>query len=357
MIYENEDDILGASEIIAEQIEDYQKFLLTDSIYTKIQEVKPLVILFALSTAQKSIELYTAFIQDQHLDYPHQSVLLCKNCDLNVAFHCCIKGVFDNYFVYQPLYEKLRLKIIVHNSLFISQNSSVERVFQQDKLEKIAKDLTELIDNSRNIKKSFLNSVKKYHHDLNPSNHMEIASDVIIKQDFNTINQQHIVPSVDEFEEDVENNVDVTISGKSSKNLISKDKLTSPLIDDIEQRNAKRILVVDDNELYRNMLIKILEKEHYHVDFADDGLHALHKIKSNDYSLILMDLFMPKLDGIHTTMQIKSVCDSTSPPIIALTGNKNMKLIKNWVAQGIKGYIIKPSTKKEILGTINKILN
>lgn len=146
MIFDNEDDILGAASIIAEQVEDYRTLSASVDIGEKIKELKPSVILFALATVEKSIELYTKVITDKDLDYPHQSILLCKNRESGVAFRCCIKGLFDNYFVYQPLYEKFRLKMIVHNGLLISQTTEQYIGYQEEQLENVDKDLAQLID-------------------------------------------------------------------------------------------------------------------------------------------------------------------------------------------------------------------
>ncbi|WP_394391809.1 response regulator [Shewanella woodyi] len=123
------------------------------------------------------------------------------------------------------------------------------------------------------------------------------------------------------------------------------------------EKDKVKILVVEDNQLYRDMLVNILKKESFDVHEAADGLNALQKIKNTQYALVLMDLFMPNLDGINTTKQIKAINGNKSLPVIALTGNKNKDLIKTWAEQGLKGYILKPSTKKEILEAVTKVLS
>ena len=116
------------------------------------------------------------------------------------------------------------------------------------------------------------------------------------------------------------------------------------------------ILVVEDNKLYRDMISNVLSKESYRVDEAEDGLCALNKIKDNRYDLILMDLFMPNLDGLNATKKIRQLSKGIDTPVIALTGNKNKELVKKWANYGLKGYIIKPSTKTEILSVVKKNL-
>ncbi|MEC4727294.1 response regulator [Shewanella sp. D64] len=378
MLYDNEDDILGAASIIAEQVEDYRTLLVDKEIGNKIKKYRPSVILLALSCVQKSIKFYTQLITDHSLNYPHHSILLCKNRESGAAFRCCIKGLFDNYFVYQPLYEKFRLKMIVHNGLQISQSTSQYIGFQDNQLESIGEDLALLIDEAGTCKHDLLNSIAACKNNLKNANEVTqtpSASEQLIQK----INKTHIEPLLVELEGNIKAGLDKMINQLLVKQVGIKElearveemnKISVPDQQSILEalsntassltnppKGAVKILVVEDNKLYRDMLVNILVKEKYDTDEASDGLNALKKIKNTHYDLVLMDLFMPNLDGINTTKQIKTVTGCKKLPIIALTGNKNKDLIKTWAEQGLKGYILKPSTKREILEAVNKVLN
>lgn len=386
MIYENEDDILGAASIIADQVEEYRTVMLNSEIGEKIQIIKPAVLLFALSNVQRSIELYTKLITDQHLDYPHYGILLCKNRESGVAFRCCIKGLFDNYFVYQPLYEKFRLKMIVHNGLLISQSAEQYKGLNEEQFEFIGEELTALIDSGGECKQSLLDSITKCKQQIKEteanlveeSKRTKISSKELIEK----INKTHIEPLLAELESNIKVGLDGMLQQLLAKQLglkelehrameLSSIKAADPqvildalspeaspceeAVDMTTNANViKRILVVEDNQIYRDMLVRVLAKEAYQVDEAADGLSALKKIRNNQYSLILMDLFMPNLDGINTTKQIKTINGGEDIPVIALTGNKNKELIKKWAEQGLQGYILKPSSKQEILEAVSR---
>ena len=386
MIYENEDDILGAASIIADQVDEYRTVMLNSEIGEKIQIIKPSVLLFALSNVQRSIELYTKLITDQHLDYPHYGILLCKNRESGVAFRCCIKGLFDNYFVYQPLYEKFRLKMIVHNGLLISQSAEKYKGLNEEQFEFIGEELTALIDSGGECKQSLLNSISKCKQQIKEteaslveeSKRTKVSSKELIEK----INKTHIEPLLAELENNIKIGLDGMLQQLLAKQLglkelehraieLSSIKAADPqvILDALSPETStneeavdmtnnvneiKRILVVEDNQIYRDMLVRVLAKEAYQVDEAADGLSALKKIRSNQYSLILMDLFMPNLDGINTTKQIKTINGGEEIPVIALTGNKNKELIKKWAEQGLQGYILKPSSKQEILEAVSR---
>ena len=387
MIYENEEDVLGAASIIAEQVEEYRTILVNSEIGDKVKNLKPSVILFALTTVQKNIELYTNLISDKFLDYPHYSILLCKNRESGAAFRCCIKDIFDNYFVYQPLYEKFRLKMIVHSGLLISQATSHYSGLQEEQLENIGQELASLIDKSSECKQSLLGSIAICKQSLNE------PQDLVVHKEFDTnlsseklmekINKTHVAPLLAELEENIKSSLDSMIQQLLSKQVgievleakladlsrvlppdqqavsaaLSESSIITSKNEPVKTEQSKKILVVEDNQIYRDMLVKVLIKEKFQVDDAEDGLNALKKIRNTHYDLVLMDLFMPNLDGINTTIQIKSVSGGKELPIIALTGNKNKELIKTWAEQGLKGYILKPSTRNEILEAVNKVIN
>lgn len=387
MIYENEEDVLGAASIIAEQVEEYRTILVNFEIGDKVKNLKPSVILFALTTVQKSIELYTKLISDRFLDYPHYSILLCKNRESATAFRCCIKDIFDNYFVYQPLYEKFRLKMIVHSGLLISQATSHYAGLHEEQLDNIGQELVSLIDKSSECKQSLLGSIAICKKSLKEPKNLvvdkELDTNLSSKKLMENINKTHVEPLLAELEDNIKSSLDSMIQQLLSKQVgievleakladlsrvlppdrqtvseaLSESSMLTSKIEHVEVQKPKKILVVEDNQIYRDMLVRVLAKENFLVDEAEDGLNALQKIRNNQYALVLMDLFMPNLDGINTTIQIKSVSGGKELPIIALTGNKNKELIKTWAEQGLKGYILKPSTRNEILEAVNKVIN
>ncbi|WP_019614298.1 response regulator [Psychromonas ossibalaenae] len=375
MIYENEEDVLGVATIIAEQVEEYRTLPVNSKIGLIINKCKPAVILLALSSIERNIELYNQIIENKCLDYPHHSVLLCNNRESAAAFRCCLKGLFDDYFVYQPLYEKLRLKMIVHNGLQSSQTSTRYAGINDEELENIGENLSSLIDQSGECRQSLLGSISSCKEVINSPDSVE--PDDVSRAILAKINKSHIEPMLADLESSIRENLDSLIGQLlAQKNGLSTFESRVAMINDMSDSNPnqraarlqkelaepplrgrERILVVEDNVLYRDMLVKVLNNENFVVDVADDGLSALKKIKKNCYELILMDLFMPQLDGINTTKQIKAVTGGKSLPVIALTGNKNKELIKKWAEQGLNGYLLKPSNKTEILKAVNKVLD
>ncbi|MBI5559270.1 MAG: response regulator [Deltaproteobacteria bacterium] len=118
----------------------------------------------------------------------------------------------------------------------------------------------------------------------------------------------------------------------------------------------KKILVVDDNQDSRELVIKILGKKNYHLREAIDGEDALAKVLAEKPDLILMDISMPKIDGYELTQRLKSMPDCKDIKIIALTAHAMKGDCEKALAAGCEGYITKPINIREFHGQIQQFI-
>ena len=108
--------------------------------------------------------------------------------------------------------------------------------------------------------------------------------------------------------------------------------------------------MVDDNALNRNVACKLLSNWQVKVDTAENGLEAIQKVKASAFDIILMDLFMPVMDGFEAITQIKDFGVKT--PIIALTGNILTEEENKVLELGVQDYVTKPFNPQELYKTI-----
>lgn len=117
------------------------------------------------------------------------------------------------------------------------------------------------------------------------------------------------------------------------------------------------ILLVEDNELNRDMLSRRLERRNYHVLIAVDGKQGVQMAKSEVPDLILMDMSLPVLDGWEATRLIKAAAETRAIPIIALTAHAMTGDRERALEAGCDDYDTKPIEFNRLLKKIRVCLN
>ena len=113
-----------------------------------------------------------------------------------------------------------------------------------------------------------------------------------------------------------------------------------------------KILIVEDNEMNRDMLSRRLERKGFTVVMAEDGQKGVDMSKSESPDLILMDLSLPIMDGWQATTNIKSDQDTKDIPIIVLTAHAMAGDREKALDAGADEYDTKPIEFKRLLGKI-----
>lgn len=125
----------------------------------------------------------------------------------------------------------------------------------------------------------------------------------------------------------------------------------------VEKVTAPRILIVEDNQDNRELIVKALRINGYKVIEAVDGEEAIEKAKSERPDLILMDLFIPKIDGYEVTRRLKGNDEFKNIPVIACTAHAMKGDMEDALAAGCDGYIPKPIDVRQLSNQINSFLH
>ena len=118
-----------------------------------------------------------------------------------------------------------------------------------------------------------------------------------------------------------------------------------------------RILLVEDNEMNRDMLSRRLARRGYEVVIAVDGAQGVAMAASESPALILMDMSLPVLDGWEATRQIKASAATRAIPVIALTAHAMAGDRDKAIAAGADDFDTKPIELERLLGKIEALLN
>ncbi len=117
-----------------------------------------------------------------------------------------------------------------------------------------------------------------------------------------------------------------------------------------------KILLIEDNEMNRDMLSRRLIRKGYEVAMAVEGLQGVEMAATGDYDLVLMDMGLPDIDGWEATRQIRARSDVGSIPIIALTAHAMAGDREKALEAGCDDYDTKPIELPRLLGKIESLL-
>jgi signal transduction histidine kinase len=114
-----------------------------------------------------------------------------------------------------------------------------------------------------------------------------------------------------------------------------------------------RVLVVDDNDGFRESLAALLHGDDVEViGTASNGAEALELVRERGPDVVLMDVRMPEMDGIETTTRLKALHPSIG--VVALTGMDEQRSVRDMLVAGASGYVLKDSDGEEILHAIHR---
>ena len=121
---------------------------------------------------------------------------------------------------------------------------------------------------------------------------------------------------------------------------------------------SKKILIAEDSSVIMNLIRKILAQKNYEVMAAKDGQKVLELVEKEDFDLILMDINIPKMDGIACTRQIRAMDDAQKAkvPIFAITGNARNYSVDDFKRTGIDEYLEKPLDFDRLVKLVDQYL-
>lgn len=121
------------------------------------------------------------------------------------------------------------------------------------------------------------------------------------------------------------------------------------------EQKAPRILVIDDVEEVRSTVRRILARNGYEILEADNGRTGLGMIEQHDPDAVIMDIFMPEMEGLETIR--RAAHSKPNLPIIAVTGSVETSFLKVALRFGAVYGLYKPFSHKELLETVHQALN
>ncbi|MCP3921091.1 MAG: GAF domain-containing protein [Desulfobacterales bacterium] len=126
-----------------------------------------------------------------------------------------------------------------------------------------------------------------------------------------------------------------------------------PAIKDYYDISGKKLLLVEDNKINRQVAIEVLNLQGVEVSIAKNGIEAVEKVKNNDFDIVLMDVQMPEMDGYTATEIIKNELNMKYLPIVAMTAYVQEEDRLRCFEAGMDDYITKPIVEEELYTKVN----
>ena len=120
-----------------------------------------------------------------------------------------------------------------------------------------------------------------------------------------------------------------------------------------KSQSAEVILVVDDNEMNRDVLSRRLKKKGFEVHLAEDGFEAMEWLDANQCDLVLLDIMMPRMSGVEVLEKVRETRDGTELPIIMATAKDSREDIVGALRLGANDYVTKPIDFPVVLARVN----
>lgn len=123
-----------------------------------------------------------------------------------------------------------------------------------------------------------------------------------------------------------------------------------------EPSRHKKIMIVDDDPSIQKLLSKMLSSNGYRIEVASDGFEAGIKTIQFKPDLMILDLFMPGMDGFEVCRQIKANSNTAHIKVLAYTGYDTAENKERIIQAGADGYMVKPVNRKALLENLENLL-
>lgn len=369
---DNPSDAALVKKLLTQEFEQVFLSINPDLAVKDFESYAPDVLVLAFNTLGKAERYYLGLYRLSskiHL-HPHHTVILCNKDEVRQAYEACRKQYFDDYILFWPMTNDApRLLMTVHHSLrdltAISEGgpSAAEFAAQARRLAELGSMLDQqIVQGGQRIEVANRAmeqaeqeigaaldgfSSKLVHGNLPGVSRIKDVTGLEqeirrLKQDeigqrFRSVAEsvQPIKQWADEFRKGCEPHIE------SAHTLNVMAEAIRPMI-----------LVVDDDDFQRNIIITLLASENYRLVFAGGGIEALNILRKMQPDLILMDIMMPDLDGIETTRRLKTMPQFAKVPVIMVTGKSEGAAVRDSIKAGATNFIVKPFDRDTLLAKV-----
>ncbi len=305
---------------------------------------------------------------------PHKTLLLCRGSESEQAYKLCKDGIINDYVADRPLFDPFRLRLSVSQAL--KHNTNEQNLFWLNRhVEKINSGMHEFnrfikdhVFSGKDIQEESVKTFKQYTSkltdDLGQLEKNLMKESGINKNSLGTESEnQYLSEQIDQFRhKSIEaGSIAVRQAMNQSDQLMKKldkglQEYSEKVGPDPADKSITEVLLVDDDDMYREIVITMLKSESIHVHAVGDGHSALRYLMVAKPDIILLDYVMPDYDGLEVLKDLKSNPATNNIPVIMLTGDSSREIVGESIQAGAAKFLVKPCSRSKILSKIKEVL-
>lgn len=346
-----------------------------ESVLAEFEDFEPDVVVLAFDTIEKAqrycLGLYRLGPAPQQ--HPHRTVLLCTKSELTSAFELCKKQYFDDYVLHWPMAHdgnRLPMSVWIASREIIAARAAVPAPAELRAHAKHMRDLETALDFEFSAATQKLagadSALTKLQWELSTASDefsqrlargadgaVEVTDLAALSRESarlkallaaktDTLRKETLTPMMS-WADNLRSSVEPALAG--ARELAETVRRIRPVI-----------MVVDDDEVSRDILARAIDTKSYDIVFAGDSAAALNQLRRVHRSAILMDIRLPGLDGVTFTRHLKAAPHLASIPIIIVSGDSRRKALLSSMEAGAVDFIVKPFTRESLNSKLEKVL-
>lgn len=308
---------------------------------TLFEKHQPQILILCFSRFELSEQFYINLLlsSDKAIEQVHQTIIMCDGKESKNAYELTQKGIIDDYVIYKPLFDVNRLRFVIQRLQERSLFLDMQRVLLQ-RIEAIIESYEQVAPPPPVEQiKEVIGSHRKKLHEINIRQKL---SEYQIKQHQQSI---EVTPAK---ETPAKLDDDTWLANLKSKSSDSHEEKAEPE----SYGDSPTILIVEDEPINSQTMKLILSQDGYQTLKAENGLEAIRIAREKLPDLILMDIKMPKMNGLKAVCSLKEKAETAHIPIIMLSAHSENAVVRECLKQGACDYIIKPAEKNILLERI-----
>ncbi|MBI2800698.1 MAG: response regulator [Gammaproteobacteria bacterium] len=343
---------------------------------TDFEKYMPDVLVLAFNSIEKAERYYLGLYRHGPSIHarPHRTLLLCGKDDLKQAYQLCKKECFDDYVLFWPMTnDAQRLPMAVHQALRALKEGYLRQPFAEIAMQtRRVSELKGLLDRNlahgseqtevlsgvvRNAEIGIGAAIDGFSRKLKGGELADALgpkNTATLQKEIRHLQVEHVQQHFRAVEEAVQ---PIRDWPSALKQAAAPQLEAARILQNMAEVVRSVVLIVDDDEFQRKLIANALGKSNYELIFAAGGVEALASVQKRRPDVILMDVWMPDLDGLEVTRRLKTAIQFASIPVIMMTGLSEKTVVIDSLKAGAVDFVVKPLVKEVLLLKLASVLS